>query len=77
MTPFPDLAEALEILQNCFAGLREQRQMTQLRVQAVDFCRCAARLVAEALSRPLQQTEERVDVAPAASTSPRRSDSWH
>jgi hypothetical protein len=45
-TPFPDLAEALELLQNCIAGVREQRQMTQLRVQAVNFCRSAARLVA-------------------------------
>jgi hypothetical protein len=44
--PFPDLAEALGILQNCIAGLREERQMTQRRVQAVNFCRSAARLVA-------------------------------
>jgi hypothetical protein len=52
-TPFPDLAEALELLQNCIAGLREQRQLTQLRVQARDFCRAAARMVAEALAQPL------------------------
>jgi hypothetical protein len=45
-TPFPGLAEALEILQNCIAGLREQRQMNQLRAQELNFCLNAARLVA-------------------------------
>jgi hypothetical protein len=44
--PFPELADYLELLRNCIAGLREQREMAQLRVRAVNFCRCAARLVA-------------------------------
>ena len=41
-TPFPDLKESLGILQNCIAGLKEQRQMTQRRVQAGNFCRAGA-----------------------------------
>jgi hypothetical protein len=36
-TPFHDLAEALGTLQNCAAGLVAERQMTQQRVQAVNF----------------------------------------
>lgn len=51
--PFPDLADALQILQDCNAGLAAERQMTQQRVQALNNCRAGARLVAEALSRPL------------------------
>jgi hypothetical protein len=35
--PFPDLATALEILRNCNAALAAERQMTQQRVQAVNF----------------------------------------
>jgi hypothetical protein len=34
--PFPDLAEALETLGTCMAGLEEQRQLTQQRVQAAE-----------------------------------------
>ena len=52
-TLFPDLAEALELLQNCVVNLTAEREMTQRRVQARDFCRNAARLVAEALSLPI------------------------
>ena len=73
-TPFPDLAEALELLNNCTVNLTAEREMTQRRVQAVNFCRNAARLVAEALSRPLQPPEEMpVEVvAPPAPPAPRR-----
>lgn len=57
-TPFPDLAQALDLLQSCVAGLAAEGQLSQQRAQALNFCRNAARLVAEAVSRPL--------VAPAA-----------
>ena len=63
-TPFPDLFEALELLQNCVVNLKAEPEMTQRRVQAVNFCRNGARLVAEALSRPLQPPEELPVVAP-------------
>ena len=53
-TPFPDLAEALELLPNCVVNLTAERELTQLRAQAVNFCRNAAAVVAEALSHPLQ-----------------------
>jgi hypothetical protein len=45
-TPFPDLPEALEFLQNCVGNLKAETEMTQRRVQAVNFCRSAARLLA-------------------------------
>jgi hypothetical protein len=34
-TPFPDLPEALELLQNCVVNLTVERELTQRRVQAV------------------------------------------
>lgn len=48
-TPFPDLPEGLELLRNCARGLLVETEMTQRREQARNFCRNAARLVAEAL----------------------------
>jgi hypothetical protein len=45
-TPFPDLPEALELLHNCARNLQAETEMTQRRVQAVNFCRSSARLVA-------------------------------
>ena len=45
-TPFPDLPEALELLQNCVGILQAETEKTQRRVQAINFCRNAARLVA-------------------------------
>ena len=69
-TPFPDLPEALEVLQNCGALLAAQRGMTQQRAQAINNCRSGARLVAEALSRALRPA----DTLPSdLFSSPRRS----
>lgn len=65
-TPFPDLPEALEILNNCLRVLLSETAMTQRRVQAVNNCRNSARLVAEAITRPLQPPE----AAPAAPQRP-------
>jgi hypothetical protein len=59
-TLFPDLAGALEVLQNCAAGLAAERHMTQQRVQALGNCRAGARLVAEAISAPLRLQEQLV-----------------
>jgi hypothetical protein len=69
-TPFPDLAEALELLNNCVVNLTAEREITQRRVQAVNFCRNAARLVAEALVRPLQPPEARPSVVPVPESTP-------
>ena len=74
-TPFPDLPEALELLQNCVQRLQAETEMTQRRVQAVNNCRSSARLVAEALAIPLGPPEAApavVEPAPPAATRPRR-----
>jgi hypothetical protein len=74
-TPFPDLPEALEFLQNCVRNLQAETEMTQRRVQAVNFCRESARRVAEAISRPLEPPEagpEAPEQAPRAAAPPRR-----
>ena len=74
-TPFPDLPEALELLQNCVRNLQAETEMTQRRVQAFNFCRDSARRVAEAISRPLQPPEAApvvVEPARRAVASPRR-----
>jgi hypothetical protein len=72
-TPFPDLPEALEFLQNCGRNLKVETEMTQRRVQAVNFCRESARRVAEAISRPLEPPEEGPVVSePAPAPGPAR-----
>jgi hypothetical protein len=65
-TPFSDLPQALDLLQSCIRNLQAQRELTQLRVQARDFCRSAARLVAEAISQPLPPPEGLPTAAPVA-----------
>ena len=75
-TPFPDLPEALELLQNCVGNLKAETAMTQRRVQAINFCRDSAGRVAEAISRPLEPPEtasDMVEPAPTAAARTRRS----
>ena len=64
-TPFPDLADALEVLQNCNAALRAEQQLTRQRERALNNCRAGARLVAEAISRPLGAPVPRPSPPPA------------